>query len=415
LNRLQQIEQEVLEEGRELTRRMLEERLQAHVEQMGAVSPSSGLKLKKARRIDMKLHTVCGVVELRVWYGYCSHSGRNMTVARESWGLGANQRYSAEFEKRICYTATQTTSYEKASAMVGCWGSSISDDGVHACIQRKGKEAAGSTPPAPEQKEEKPYTMIVMMDGWMARHRGSEWGMKPAEKSADRVHWHEIKSAVIFRLDQRAETAGGRRMLIEKHVVAAPAETTPTDFSEQVHSEAMRLGLAKAEAVYVIQDGAIWLWNLFADRFSSCASGVLDFYHASHYLWELAHHLFGQGSSEAQEWASELLHQLRHGKETRVLRSLRDLANHPPEQDPETHEIISHTANYFEKHEEHIHYEELNKQGIPIGSGAIESQCSQFQGRFKNTGQFWSDEGFANLLSIDLRVRNDELQYLWAA
>ena len=36
-------------------------------------------------------------------------------------------------------------------------------------------------------------------------------------------------------------------------------------------------------------------------------------------------------------------------------------------------------------------------------------------GRFKCTGQFWSDKGFANLLAVDLRVRNDEFQYLWAA
>ena len=91
MNPLQQIEQETLEEGREHTRRMLEERLQAAaVEEMGPISPVSGLKLKRARRIGMKLHTVCGDVNLRVWYGFCSHSGRNMTPAREQGGLKPN-------------------------------------------------------------------------------------------------------------------------------------------------------------------------------------------------------------------------------------------------------------------------------------------------------------------------------------
>lgn len=86
MNPLQQIEQETLEEGRELTRRMLEERLQLAIDEMGAISPASGLKLKRARRIGLKLHTVCGVVELRAWYGFCSHSGRNLSPARERWG-----------------------------------------------------------------------------------------------------------------------------------------------------------------------------------------------------------------------------------------------------------------------------------------------------------------------------------------
>jgi len=414
MNPLQQIEQQTLQEGRELTRRMLEERLQTAINQSGAVSPVSGMKLKRSRRIGMKLHTVCGVVELRVWYGYCSHSRRNMSPARERWGLARHQRFSPEFEKRMCYTAAQTTSYEKAAAMAACWGSSVSDDGIHACVQRKGQEAASHTPPAQKIAKEA-FTMIVMMDGWMARHRGPQWGVKPPEKTADRVHWHEIKSAVIFRLDQRTETAGGRRTLIKKHAVAAAAETEPVDFAQQVHAEALRLGLAKAEAVYVVQDGAIWLWNIFEDRFSKCASGVLDFYHASDHLWALANHLFGQSAPEARRWVSRLLGQLRHGKESRVLRSLKELVQDAPEQYPRSIEIITNTEDYFRRHEQHIGYAKLDEQGVPVGSGAMESQCSQFQSRFKCTGQFWSDEGFANLMAIDLRVRNVELQHLWAA
>jgi len=414
MNPLQQIEQETLDEGREWTRRKLEARLQTAVDEMGSISPVSGLKLKRARRINLNLHTVCGVVTLRVWYGFCSHSGRNMSPARECWGLKSHQRFSPEFEKRMCYTATQTASYEKAAAMAACWGSAVSDDGVHACVQRKGREAASQTPPAPKSASE-PSTMIIMMDGWMARHRGPQWGLKPPEKTADRVHWHEIKSAIIFRLDQRTETAGARRILIKKHAVAVPAETKPIDFARQVHAEAMRLGLAKAKAVYVVQDGAIWLWNIFEDRFSKCASGVLDFYHASDHLWALANHLFGQGSVKGQRWVSRLLHQLRHGKESRVLRSLEKLVKDAPEQHLPAAEIITKTEEYFRRHKEHIHYADLDEQEVPVGSGAMESQCSQFQGRFKCTGQFWSNQGFANLMAIDLRTRNDELQYLWAA
>lgn len=414
MNPLQQIEQQTLDEGREWTRRLLQDRLQAAVDQIGPVSPVSGLTLKRARRVGMKLHAVCGVLELKLWYGFCTQSDRHMSPAREQWGLAPNQRFSPEFEKRMCYTATQTDSYEKAAAMAACWGSTVSDDGVHACVQRRGRQASAQTPPAPKRDRDE-TTMIIMMDGWMARHRGPQWGMKPPEKRVDRVHWHEIKSAVIFRLNQRVQTSSGRRILIKKHAVAVPAETEPTEFASQVHAEAMRLGLSAAKQVYVVQDGAIWLWNVFEDRFSSCASGTLDFYHASDHLWALANDLFGQGSPEATHWVRPLLHQLRHGKESRVLRSLAALVQSAHENHPQSLDIITNTENYFRRHEDHIHYAALGEAGVPIGSGAVESQCSQFQDRFKRTGQFWSDQGFANLLAVDLRVRNHELEHLWAA
>jgi hypothetical protein len=72
VNPLQQIERQTLDEGREWTRRLPQDRLQAAVDQIGPVSPVSGLKLKRARRVGMKLHTVRGVVELNLWYGFCT-------------------------------------------------------------------------------------------------------------------------------------------------------------------------------------------------------------------------------------------------------------------------------------------------------------------------------------------------------
>lgn len=53
--------------------------------------------------------------------------------------------------------------------------------------------------------------------------------------------------------------------------------------------------------------------------------------------------------------------------------------------------------------------------GVPIGSGSVESLCSQFQNRLKRTGQFWTKEGFAALLRIIVRNWNGELDSIWRA
>jgi hypothetical protein len=54
-------------------------------------------------------------------------------------------------------------------------------------------------------------------------------------------------------------------------------------------------------------------------------------------------------------------------------------------------------------------------QGVPIGSGSVESLCSQLQNRLKRTGQFWTKNGFAAILRIIVRHCNGELDSLWLA
>jgi hypothetical protein len=415
LTPLHRIERETLEDGRNWTLARLQERLQAEADRLGPISPYSGLKLKRAQRIRMGLRTVSGPVEIRVWYGFCRMSNRPVCPARESWNMAPYQQLSPEFEQRLCYTASETGSFEKAARMANAWGSTVSDDAIHACIARKGQQAQDHPLTEALSVPAQPFTLIIMMDGWLARHRDTQWGLKPPDKKAARVQWNEIKSSVIFRLEDRGQTAGGRRFLIHKQAVATPANTEPLDFAQQVQREAMRMGLAKAHKVYVIQDGAVYLWNIFQDRFAQVAQGVLDFYHASDHLWALARDLFGEGSDEAKRWAHKLLHQLRHGKENRVIQTLESLMTTPPPEHVHAADAIHSTAEYFLAHQDHIHYAELADQNIPIGSGAMESQCSQFQNRFKRRGQFWSDPGFACLLAVALRCQNQELHSLWAA
>ena len=61
---LLELELEVLKEGREWTRRRLQERLQEQIDEIGAVYPQSGLLLKDQRRRSLKLRSVSGVLEL---------------------------------------------------------------------------------------------------------------------------------------------------------------------------------------------------------------------------------------------------------------------------------------------------------------------------------------------------------------
>jgi hypothetical protein len=412
---LSELESEALAQGREWTRRQLEERLQAQAEEL-TTCPDSGLKLKQIVLRPFSLLSVSGTITIRAPYGFSTQTGQWVCPARRLWGLEAHQRLSPLFEQRLAYNAVHTGSYEKASEMAGCWGSPISDDTIHAVIERRGARASSleppPMPPRPLLQSAPVFNLVIMLDGWMVRERGRQWGTPPHRETKERVEWHEVKSAVIYRLEQRVENASGRGLLLEKNVVACAPGTDPVDFGAAVQKEAMRCGLAQAKEVFVIADGAVWIWRLIADRFAT-ATQTLDFYHASEHLWALAHHLYPANTQAAAQWVEPLLHQLRHDPDHRLIESLEELLAPDPAENLPPDPFVEGKVNYFRPHRDHLNYAKLAARGAPIGSGAMESACSQFQNRFKRRGQFWSREGLRHLLAVDVAAKNRTLTYLW--
>ncbi len=413
MNGLLDLEVALLAEGQEWTRQRLEQQAQRQINEWGVLCPKSGELLKCRKRQRLKLMTCVGTLVLKSWRGYSPALQRWVNPARERWDLQPKQRLSPELQSRLGYTATVTGSYQKAAATATRWGTPISDNTVHAVVQQLGGKAQEiSLPALPQSAQEPEFSMVIMMDGWMARQRGPHWGASKRKKKANRVDWKEVKSAVIYRLEQSVQKASGRGLLIEKYVVACPPDTEPLDFGAAVQAEARRRGLGHARCVYVVHDGAVWLWNLTADRFSQ-AIHVLDFHHASEHLWAIAHQLHGEGTEQARAWVEPLLHQLRHGKEQTVVQTLAGLIQTGSAVRRTLREELRTPVEFFQTHQDHLHYQQVSRHGGPIGSGSMESLCSQLQNRFKRTGQFWSPLGLRHLLSLEVLLRNKDYDVLW--
>lgn len=413
MNGLLHLELEVLAQGREWTRQRLESQAQKQVNDWGAMCPCSDQALQRRKRQRLKLMTCAGTIVLKSWRGYSEALQRWVNPARERWGLKPKQRLSPELQSRLGFTATVAGSYEKAATTATRWGTPISDNTVHAVVQQLGESAGGLVLPQPPKVAREPeFSLVIMMDGWLARQRGADWGASRRRKQADRVNWKEVKSAVIYRLEQRVQKSSGRGMLIEKHVVACAPDTDPVDFGAAVQAEARRRGLGRARKVYVVIDGAVWLWNVAQDRFSQ-ALLLLDFHHASEHLWAIAHLLYGEGAEEARSWVEPLLHQLRHGQEETVVQTLEALLQVKKAPSARLRRALQTPVQYFQTHREHLHYQKVARQGGPIGSGSVESLCNQLQDRFKRTGQFWSPPGLKHLLAVEVLLRNKDYELLW--
>jgi hypothetical protein len=406
---LLEIEKEVLKEGREWTRRRLQERLQKAADAIPPVCAQSGLVLKRQQKTGFTLMTVSGSVSIEAIRGYSRATGSWHCPVREQWGLAKWARLSPEFEQRLAYNAAVTGSYEKAAAHAGRWGSPVSDDAIHKLVRRVARRNEGVPlpPPEPPKPKEPPFSLVIMIDGWMVRQRGSDWGAKPGDSPLERICWKEVKSAILYRLEDRAANASGRGLLIEKKVVAVAPETDVIDLGARIQAQTMRIGLARAREVFVVADGALWIWNLIQDRFSE-ATKTLDFYHGSQHLWSLAHHLHPENPELAAAWIKPLLHQLRHNPAHRVIHTLEELLTRNP-----ANPLIQREVSYFQNHWDHLNYADVATSNAPIGSGSMESACSQFQDRLKRRGQFWSPPGLADILAIDIAVKNDTLHFLW--
>jgi hypothetical protein len=414
LNRLQQIEQEVLAAGREWTRALLEKRLQEECLAVAMVSAKTGEELENTRWRAMGLATVVGKVNLKVHHGYCPEEGW-VCPTRQAWGLQPYERKTPELRARLAYTATVVGSYADAEKLATLWGTPVSDTSIHQCVQELGAQTQKLVLPTPAAApREAPFDLVIMMDGWLTRERGPDWSAGPRKKDPQRVEWTEIKSAVIYRLEQRAENASGRGLLLEKHVVATPPDTRPLDFGQAVREEAMRRGLARAQTVYLVMDGAVWLWDLADDRFKTAVK-TLDFHHAREHLNTIAEALYGIGTQRAKDWLAEQVQSLRHGDEALMVRRLEDLLQSKAQAKRPTkiRKTITREVQYFQGHRDHIHYADRENEGAPLGSGAVESLGKQLQRRMRGCGQFWQRSGLSNLLKLSVLAKNNELQLLW--
>lgn len=365
-----------------------------------------------------------GEIKIDSVYGQDPETKEYMCPARILWGMDSRQEMSPVMEEKICYTATRTDSYKSASEVAEKWGAKIDDATLHVHVQKAGKRAEKLLEERVEEamnpetrhkvieeskreNGESGFSLIIEMDGWMIRERGADWGLRPPEKTGERISWHEIKTAVIFRLDHRAENQSGRREIIEKYMVAYRG--SPYEFGRRVFAEALRRGLNQAEQVYIISDGAVWIWNIVEDRFSD-AIGVLDYYHASQHIWEVGAAIH-EDTERMRKWVVSRLKGLKAGNIEGVLQALRYAMNKCASLEQKN--ILERELNYFSHHKEHTDYKKMNELNCPIGSGAVESACGQLQNRFKSTGQFWTMEGEEALMHLEIARRNHDWDEIW--
>lgn len=172
-------------------------------------------------------------------------------------------------------------------------------------------------------------------------------------------------------------------------------------FSQQLWLEAHRRGLQQAKTVVFIGDGAQWLWEMAHNLFPE-AIQILDWYHATAYLWTVANELYKEEHA-AQQWIDPLLAALAQSNLALVLHELQPLTDSS---------AAARTAlTYFTNNQARMDYARYRQLNLQIGSGTIESACKHLiDARLKQAGMRWKFENARSLAKLRARFKSDRWQ-----
>ena len=225
----------------------------------------------------------------------------------------------------------------------------------------------------PPVNENPPEKTFLSVDGAMVPLVGGEWG--------------EVKTMVIGEI-QKPVLEGGEWVVHSKNHSYFSRMMEASQFRRLALVETHVRGIEKADLVAAVTDGAEWEQG-FIDF--HCASvpqvvKILDFPHAAERVNQVGQAVLGEGSEPAKNWLGERLHQLKHDGPSALLSELADLKNQKP-----SLEVLQKNQAYLEKREEHMQYPRYRAQGLPIGSGAMESGNKVVvEARLKGAGMHWA-------------------------
>ena len=256
----------------------------------------------------------------------------------------------------------------------------------------------GTAPPNVEVTAEITGTMVVCIDAGKAPIKGNERVDNDNRTRYDR-EFRDVKVASISALGWD----GSRRQARCTDTSYVAGIEHADEFFRRVWVEMNRRcsDLSKLCLVF-IGDGAEWIWQRVAELDNQSSCRILDFCHAADHLADLCKLLDGEGSKRCRERFGRWRAQLGASGPGQLLSEIeqeRDAAVGSAKRDG-----IQAQINYFETNRQRMNYPLYRDDGLPIGSGAVESACKNVAARMKRSGTTFS--GAKHLLQLRVSMMN---------
>lgn len=311
---------------------------------------------------------------------HCCAGSRSAALDELLALLGATQDSfgeAAHVLERLTLVHVSANSVRDATEQLGTLLLAHQTPPAHACPSRLVVQPASNAVPS---------RLYIAMDGVLAHlhERG----------------WSEIKVGCCYQTHSRVERKRPERVEIRAHTASyVTALEEAQTFGWRLWEEAVRRGVLTCDEVVVLGDGAHWIWNIAATHFPG-ATQIVDWYHASEYLWNAASAIWGEHSAQRAAWAKGQLDMLWEGNVGEVLTEL--------EQWRERGEAVAAALSYYTTHQERMDYASYRARGLQIGSGSVESACKQLvSARLKQAGMIWDAEGAEAVAAVRAWLKSE--------
>jgi hypothetical protein len=215
------------------------------------------------------------------------------------------------------------------------------------------------------------------------------------------LSWREAKISLAHAKGSRTPVYGGG---IEGGVEAA---------GQRLFACAVRAGFGADSHVHAVGDGAPWIVGQIDDLFGEQGSYLIDFYHVCEYL-SAAAKTIAPDAAAGKAWMEAQKDALKTGGVEAVLSALaphREALDVSDEQAP-----VRVCHRYLGARQGLLKYREALAEGLPIGSGEIESAHRYVaQKRLKLPGAWWLVEHAEYMLALRINRLNGDWEAYWAA
>ncbi len=374
---------------------LVENRFGHLLDQQYSECPHCGRRIKaRAEKVKREITTLVGPVVLYRPYFYCHACRCGFYPLDEA--LGLSERKIQPDVQAIEAWLTSEMPYEMASeAIQRCAGIDLSNHHSHDVTNEMAQDL-GILDVCPNKDEihskiEKlsagKFRRPILMIGIDGAHAPTRPEPSPRKGKRGEGEWQEVKGFRMYLLDDDRISH-----LISWHQIQDDKELAADLLSIK------DAGLIPEDKVRicVIGDGAPWIWNRIREIYPK-AKMVLDYYHCSEYLYDLAHTQYGKESQKGQEWIEAALTKLFSGRIDGVLAGI----NRMKPSSNTAKEQIKKTLRYLSKRKDKVDYGSFRRGGYHIGSGGIESSNKFISNvRLKRSGAWWYPTNANNILKL---------------
>lgn len=220
--------------------------------------------------------------------------------------------------------------------------------------------------------------------------------------------WKECKTFMLFEVDKISDE---EHKLKNKFYYSTMKDVNEMKRQLKYHLE--RYCGNDEVKIVCIGDGAKWIWNTAAELFpeENYPSGIIeivDWYHAKEKLVELKNEIFGE-TENGKNFLEESESYLAKGNIEIIEQKIEQLRD-------EQHllarkQFVDDKLHYFMNNKQRMRFDMFKKQGLCIGSGAIESANKYVvQRRLKMPGMKWNEENANYMVHLRAEYINGEFE-----